>query len=189
MHTHTHCRCRSRIDAAFVHKHAQLASLKLSSTAAVIHDSRSPLNTRTLCAWPALRKRENGTQSEQRWRQHSNALPRTTTTLMNANSSHRKALSVATVRVQRCHSIHMCCHSQQRRNGQNKATGHLHSATWKNYPQYSKTIVVTAHIPHTPLQHNNTTPIAMSTTHGISANGKRHSTATTTRERAQLHND
>ena len=35
-----------------VQQHAQLASRKLSCTAAMIHDSRRLLNTRTLCAWP-----------------------------------------------------------------------------------------------------------------------------------------
>ena len=41
---------------AVVQPHAQLASRKASSTAAVIHDSRRPFNTHTLCSWPALHR-------------------------------------------------------------------------------------------------------------------------------------
>ena len=48
---------------AVVQHHAQLASRKLSSTAAVIHDSRRPLNTRTLCAWPAWYRHTHARQT------------------------------------------------------------------------------------------------------------------------------
>ena len=41
---------------AVVQRHAHLASRKPSCTTAVIHDSRRPLNTRTLCARPARYK-------------------------------------------------------------------------------------------------------------------------------------
>ena len=53
---------------AVAQQHAQLAYRKSSSTAAVIHDSRRPLNTHTLCAWPA---RYSHTHTRQRLKSHT----------------------------------------------------------------------------------------------------------------------